>query len=144
MTRIDPRAPRFNQGIVGVGALAAYLFDAPLVLPILALALAAGAFLGPQANPLAILWRRVVVPALKLGPPKAPKEAAPVRFAMAVGLGFLAAASALLLTGTLPALGWALALVVAALALLAAITDICVGCEIYVLIVRWLPRPTRS
>ena len=144
MAPIDPRAPRFNQGVVGAGALVAFLADAPLVLPVLALALAAGAFLGPQANPLALLWRKAIVPALRLGPPRETKDGAPVRFAMAVGLVFLAVASALLLAGIAPVVGWALALVVAALALLAAATDICVGCEIYVLLQRWIARPTRS
>lgn len=144
MTSIDPRAPRFSQGVVGAGALVAFLADAPLVLPFLALAIGAGAFLGPQANPLALAWRTVVVPLFRLGPPHARKDAAPVRFAMAVGFVFLAAASVLLLAGIAPAIGWTLALVVAALALLAAAADLCVGCEIYVLIARWLPRPTRS
>lgn len=143
MTTLDPRAPRFNQGVVGVGALAAFLFDAPLVLPLLALALGAGALLGPRANPLALAWRHAVVPAFRLGPARAAKDAAPVRFAMGVGFVILVAASAFLLAG-LTALGWSLALVVAALALLAAVTDICVGCEAYVLLKRWAPRPTRS
>lgn len=144
MSQVDPRAPRFNQGVVGAGALLSFLLDTPLVLPALALALAAGALLGPNANPLALLWRRVVVPGLRLGPPKAAKDAAPVRFAQSVGSALLVAASALVLSGLAPSWGWALALVVAALALLAAITDVCVGCGIYVLVKRWAPRPSRS
>lgn len=144
MPAIDPRAPRFIQGVVGAGALIAFLLDAPLVLPLLALALAAGAFLGPQANPLAQLWRRVLVPALQLGAPRALKDGASVRFAQAVGLAFLVAASVLLLAplGAAAALvGWGLTLVVAALALLAAATDLCVGCEMYVLLRKWTARP---
>lgn len=144
MPRIDPRAPRFNQGAVGVGALVAYLADAPLVLPVLAALLAAGALLGPGANPLSILWRRAIVPAFRLGAPARTKDDAPVRFAQAVGLVFLAAASALLLVPVSVVVGWALALVVAALALLAAITDICVGCEVYVLLQRWTARPSNQ
>ena len=143
--RLDPRAPRFNQGVVGVLALAAFLLDAPLVLPVLALLLGAGAFLGPQANPLSLLWRHAIVPVLRLGPPKRLKDAAPVRFAQGVGFAFLAAASLLLLAlPALAALGWALALAVAALALLAAATDVCVGCEAYVLLRRWTARPARA
>lgn len=144
MTTIDPRAPRFSQGVVGAGALLAFLLDAPLLLPFLALALAAGALLGPRANPLALLWGRVVAPALRAGPPRVAKDAAPVRFASAIGLAFLAVASVLLLAGLAAPVGWALVLVVAALALLAAVTNVCVGCEIYVLLKRWMPRPTRS
>lgn len=138
-SRIDPRAPRFNQAIVGAGALAAFALDAPLVLPVLALLLGAGALLGPSSNPLAILWRRGVVPLLHLDPPERLKDAAPVRFAQLVGFAFLAAASALLLVALpawAPLVGWGLALVVAALALLAAIADVCVGCEVYLLLSR--------
>lgn len=138
---LDPRAPRFNQGVVGALALVAFVLDAPLLLPVLAALLAAGAFLGPAANPLSLLWRRVVVPVLKLGPPAKTKEAAPVRFAQAVGFAFLAAASVLLLAGLAPAFGWALTLVVAALAGLAALTDVCVGCIIYVRLRTAFARP---
>lgn len=143
MTRIDPRVPRLNQAIVGVGALVAFLLDAAWLLVPLALLLAAGALLGPAASPVALLWRRVVIPAFRLAP-RATKEAAPVRFAQLVGLVFLVAASALVLGGVAPALGWALALVVAALALLAAITDVCVGCEAYVLVRKWTARAERA
>ncbi|MEA3201918.1 MAG: hypothetical protein QOE90_3346 [Thermoplasmata archaeon] len=135
MPRLDPRAPRFNQGVVGALALTAFVLQAWLVLPFLALALAAGAFLGPQANPMAILWRKGVVPLLKLGPPARLKDAAPVRFAQAVGFVFLAGATVAFVVGA-PLLGWVLALIVAALALLAAVTDVCVGCEIYALLLK--------
>lgn len=148
MASIDPRAPRFNQGVVGVLALAAFLADLPLLLPLLALLLGAGAFLGPQLNPLSLLWRHALVPLLRLGPPKAQKDAAPVRFAQGVGFAFLAAASLLLLALAAPlaiTVGWGLALAVAALALLAAATDVCVGCEIYVLLRKLLaPRPAQA
>ncbi len=141
--QMDPRAPRFNQGVVGALALAAFVFEAPFVVPALALLLAAGAFLGPHANPLSWLWRRAIVPGLRLGPPAHAKDAAPVRFAQAVGFVFLLAAS-LLLFPMAPTLahttGWALTLLVAALALLAAATDLCVGCEAYVLLRKWTAR----
>jgi hypothetical protein len=136
---LDPRAPRFNQGVVGAAALLAFVLDLPLLLPALALLLAAGALLGPAANPLSLLWRRAIVPALGLGPPAKPKEAAPVRFAQLVGFAFLAGATLAWLLGA-PVVAWALALAVAALALLAAITDVCVGCEVYVILRRWTTR----
>lgn len=145
MASLDPRAPRFNQGVVGVLALVAFVADWPWLLPALALLLGAGAFLGPQWNPLSLLWRHAIVPVLRLGPPKALKDAAPVRFAQGVGFVFLAAASALLLVPPgVVLVGWGLALVVSALALLAAITDLCVGCEIYVLLKKWTARPARA
>jgi hypothetical protein len=127
---IDPRAPRFNQGVVGAGALVAFVANLPLLVPVLGLLLAAGALLGPSANPLSIAWRKAVVPGLKLAPPARLKDAAPVRFAQLVGFLFLAGASVAFLL-SLAFVAWALTLIVAALALLAAITDICVGCEVY-------------
>jgi len=143
MPRIDPRAPRFNQGVVGVGALVAFVANAPLLVPVLGLLLAAGALLGPSANPLSILWRKAIVPGLKLGAPARLKDAAPVRFAQLVGFLFLAGASlAFVLSQAFVA--WALTLVVAALALLAAVTDVCVGCEVYNLGRRLASRWTSS
>lgn len=145
--RIDPRAPRFNQGVVGAASLVAFALDVPLLLPVLALPLAAGAFLGPQANPLSLLWRHGVVPALRLQPPARLKDAAPVRFAQGVGFAFLLAASVLLLAVPLAwaaLVGWGLVLMVAALALLAAVTDLCVGCEMYVLLLRLTGRPAKA
>lgn len=136
MTGIDPRMPRLNQGLVGAAALVAFLADAPLIVPFLALPLLAGALLGPQRNPVALLWRRVIVPGLRLSAPARTKDAAPVRFAQAVGAGFLLAAS-LAFLAAVPLVGWGLTLLVATLALLAAVTDICVGCEAYVLLRKW-------
>ena len=50
-------------------------------------------------------------------------------------MGFLAAATVAFLAGA-SVLGWVLTLIVAALAALAAVTGLCVGCEMYVLISR--------
>ncbi len=52
-----------------------------------------------------------------------------------MGVAFLAASTLSFLLGA-PALGWVLALIVAALAGLAAVTGLCVGCEMYVWFVR--------
>ena len=58
-----------------------------------------------------------------------------MRFANIVGATFLTAATVAHAAG-LSALGWTLAAVVAALALLAALSGLCVGCEMYKLIGR--------
>jgi hypothetical protein len=63
------------------------------------------------------------------------EDARPPRFANMVGLVFLGAATTAFLAGA-ATLGWALTLVVAALALFAATSGICVGCEMYLLIAR--------
>ena len=57
------------------------------------------------------------------------------RFANIIGAVFLTVSSVLLYAGY-STIGWALALIVAALALLAATTGLCVGCEMYVLLAR--------
>lgn len=129
-TMVDPRQPRLGQGITGAVALAGFLLDAPVVLPVLAAILAAASLLGPRANPFAWLFRglrRVGV----LGHPRELEEAAPPRFANTLGFAVLSAATVAWSFG-LTWLAWALGLVVSALALLAAVTGLCVGCELYV------------
>jgi hypothetical protein len=59
----------------------------------------------------------------------------PPRFAAAIGVLFLGAATIALVAGA-PGLAWVLALIVAVLAGLAAITGICVGCEVYLVLAR--------
>jgi hypothetical protein len=78
-------------------------------------------------------YQAVVKP--RLAPPAHLEDPRPPRFAAAVGVVFLGAATLALAFGA-STLGWALALVVAALAALAAITGLCVGCEMYVWYVR--------
>ena len=127
---IDPRGPRFNQGVLTVALLAGFLADVEAVAPVFAAVLALGAVLGPRYGPFLWLFSRFIRP--RLGPPAELEDPRPPRFAAALGVVFLVAASLAFLAG-LAGLGWALVLVVAALAGLAAVTGICVGCEIYLL-----------
>ena len=130
-TMVDPRQPRLGQGITGVMALAGFLLDAPVVLPVLAVILTAASLLGAQANPYAWLFRRLRRIGA-IGPPRELEEAAPPRFANTVGLVVLSAATVAWYGFDLTWLAWALGLLVATLALLAAVTGLCVGCELYV------------
>ena len=130
---IDPRGPRTNQAVLAVALLAGFLADARAVVPVFAAVLVLGAAFGPRYGPVLRFYAEVVKP--RLGPPAALEDPRPPRFAAAVGVMFLAAASVAFAAGA-PGLGWALALVVAALAGLAAVTGICVGCEIYLLLAR--------
>jgi hypothetical protein len=72
-------------------------------------------------------------PATRRGRPR--RGLAPPRFANKVGVAFLGAASLALGLGY-GLLGWTLGLLVAGLALAAAATGICAGCEIYKLLAR--------
>lgn len=130
-TMVDPRQPRLGQATTGAVALAGFLLDVPVVLPVLAAILAAASLLGPRANPYAWLFRGLRRMGT-LGPPRELEEAAPPRFANTVGFVVLSAATVARYGFGLTWLAWALGILVAALALLAAVTGLCVGCELYV------------
>lgn len=65
-----------------------------------------------------------------------PEDAAPHRFAEAVGAIFLLLSAALLALTSFAVVGWGLSLVVVALAALNWLAGICVGCQMYLLIAR--------
>jgi len=127
---IDARAPRFNQGMIGAAALLAFLFGFWPLLSLAALQLALTLTFGPRLCLACLVYFKLVRPRLGPGPVK---DARPVRFANLVGFVLLSAGSIAHLAGY-PRLGWTLGLLVAALALLAAASGLCAGCEMY----RWL------
>jgi hypothetical protein len=131
VTMVDPRQPRLGQGITGGAALVGFLLDVPAVLPGLAVILAAASLLGPRANPYVWLFRALRRTGA-VGPPRELEEAAPPRFANTVGFVVLSLATLARYVFDLDWVAWALGLLVAALALLAAVTRLCVGCELYV------------
>lgn len=135
---IDPRGPRTNQAVLAVALLAGFLADWRPVVPIFAVVLLLGAAFGPRYGPVLRFYADVVKP--RLGPPAELEDPRPPRFAAAVGVAFLVASSLTFLAGA-PGLAWSLALVVAALAGLAAVTGICVGCEAYLWLARLRGRP---
>ena len=132
-TPIDPRGPRFNQAVVSVLLLIAFVVEQPLVVPAMAVVLLAGAALGPRWGPFLLLYSRLVRP--RLPAPAELEDPRPPRFAAAVGVIVLSAATVAFLAGY-GVVGWVLTLVVAVLAGLAATTGICVGCEIWLFAAR--------
>lgn len=129
---IDSRGPRTNQAIVGVGALIAFLLQQEWIIVLLALQLIVGLTLGRRFCLPCRLWFDVLQPRLGEG---TIEDARVPRFANIIGAIFLTVSSILLYAGS-SSIGWGLALIVAALALLAATTGVCVGCEMYMLIAR--------
>jgi hypothetical protein len=129
---IDPRGPRFNQAVLASALFLGFVFDQRWVMPTWALVLALGAF-GPRYGLFLRLYADVIRP--RLGPPPHVEDPRPPRFAATVGAAFLVAATLALVAGA-PGTAWALALVVAALAALAAVTGLCLGCEVWLLIAR--------
>jgi hypothetical protein len=113
--------------MIGAAALLAFLLCLWPLLSLAALQLALTLTFGPRLCLACLIYFKLVQPRLGPGPIK---DARPVRFANVVGLVFLSAASVAHLAGY-PRLGWALGLLVAALALLAAASGLCVGCEMY-------------
>jgi cytosine/uracil/thiamine/allantoin permease len=130
---IDPRAPRLNQGVLTVALLAGFLTDWRPVIPIFAVVLLLGAALGPRYGPVLRFFAVVIRP--RLQPPAEMEDPRPPRFAAAIGVAFLGAASLALVIGA-PGVAWTLSLIVAALAGLAAVTGLCIGCEAYVVLAR--------
>jgi thiol-disulfide isomerase/thioredoxin len=124
---IDARAPRFNQAVIGSLALVAVLTDWWPLLPLLAAQLAVGLTLGRRWCLPCLAYFELVQPFFGEGPIE---DARPPRFANALGVAVLGAATAAHAAG-LSALGWTLGLLVAGLALLAAATGFCAGCEMY-------------
>ena len=124
---IDARAPRFNQAVVGVVALIAVTVGPWWLLTVLAAQLVVGLTLGRRYCLPCLAYFELVQPRLGEGPLE---DARPPRFANLVGVVFLGAASIALAAGS-DTLGIALGSIVAALALLAATTGLCAGCEAY-------------
>ena len=136
---VDPRAPRLGQAVTGTALGLAFLFGWPAVIPVVSAVLASASLLGPRANLYAYLFRWVKR-AFRLPPPAYLEEAAPPRFANTLGFLFTAAATVALYGFRTEGLAWTLAVLVSGLALLAALTGLCVGCELYILTRRFATR----
>jgi len=129
---IDANAPRFNQAVIGSLALVAFLTGWWPLLAILAAQLAIGLTLGRRWCLPCVAYFELVQPRVGEGPVE---DSRPPRFANKVGVGFLGSASIALVLGY-DVIGWTLGLLVAGLALAAAATGICAGCEIYKVLAR--------
>jgi hypothetical protein len=129
---IDSRAPRFTQAFIGALALVAFLTGWWPLLALLAGQLVVGLTLGRRWCLPCAFYFGVVQRLVGEGPLE---DARPPRFANLVGATVLGAASIAHATG-FAALGWTLGLLVAGLALAAAATGFCMGCEVYRLVAR--------
>jgi hypothetical protein len=124
---IDARAPRFNQGVVGIVSLLAVTVGPWWLLAVLALQLLVGLTIGRRWCLPCVAYFELVQPRLGEGPLE---DARPPRFANVVGAVVLSTASAAFLAGWDTA-GMMLGALVAALALLASATGFCAGCEAF-------------
>ena len=124
---IDARAPRFNQAVIGSLSVVALATGQAWLLGLLGLQLLIGLTLGRRWCLPCLFYFLVVQPRWGEGPLE---DSRPPRFANFIGFMFLGSATALVYVGAATA-GWILGGLVAVLALLAATTGLCVGCEFY-------------
>jgi hypothetical protein len=137
LTVIDSRAPRFNQAVIGAVAVLAIATGWWWLLAALAANLAAGLLFGRRFCLTCVAYFALVQPLVGEGPLE---DSRPPRVANMIGFVFLAAAAANYGLGA-PITGAVVGSIVAALALLAAVTGFCTGCEAYKLGCRLTGRP---
>ena len=132
-TIIDARGPRFGAAITTVVLAAALATNNVWFIVVQALVFAIGAFKGPQFTPYAFLYKTIVKPLLKGEVPT--EEVKPPQFAQKVGLLFALVA----ITGAATGLDLLFTIAVAGAlgaAFLNAAFNFCLGCEIYLLLLR--------
>ena len=134
---IDSRAPRFNQATIGAFATLAVATDWWWLLAVLAAQLWVGLSFGRRFCTPCLAYFELVQPHFGEGQLE---DSRPPRFANLIGAIFLTTASICYAAG-LHTIGAALGALVAALALFAAATGFCTGCEAYKIGYRLRGRP---
>ena len=132
-TIIDARGPRFGAVITTAVLATALATNNLWVIVAQAVVFAIGAFKGPQFTPYAFIYKNVVKPRLKGEVPI--EDVRPPQFAQSVGLLFALTAIVGLVVGITPIFTVAVAFALAA-AFLNAAFNFCLGCEIYLLLLR--------
>lgn len=137
---VDPRGPRFGAGVTAV-VLLLVIFLALVGASAAALTLLAaqtavfawGTVAGVARHPYGLLYKALVRP--RLGPPAELEDPAPPTFAQGVGL-LVALIGVLLGLAGLPAAVPIAAAAAFVAAFLNAVFDYCLGCQLYLLLVR--------
>ena len=132
-TIVDARGPRFGAVITTVVLAAALATNNVWVIVAQALVFAIGAIKGPQFTPYAFIYKSLVKPRLK-GEFEG-EDVRPPQFAQTVGLLFALAAISGALFGVNAIFTVAVAFALGA-AFLNAAFNFCLGCEIYLLLLR--------
>lgn len=130
---IDARGPRFSAVITTLVLAVALATNNLWVIVMQAIIFAIGAFRGPQFTPYAAIFRVVIKPRLKSA--AVTEDVRPPQFAQSVGLLFALTAITGLVIGINALFLIAVSFALAA-AFLNAAFNFCLGCEIYLLILR--------
>jgi len=130
---IDARGPRFGAAITTVVLAAALATNNVWFVVVQAVVFTIGAFKGPQFTPYAFIYKKVIKPLLKGEVPT--EEVKPPQFAQRVGLLFAVVAIVGAVTGLDLVFTVAVAGALGA-AFLNAVFNFCLGCEIYLLLLR--------
>jgi hypothetical protein len=142
LDRVDVRGPRFAAWVTTAVLVVTLLVSAlsplaaAIILGLQAVVFAIGALAGPRRHPYGRLFATLVAP--RLGPVKEREPVAPLKFAQLVGLIFAIVGTAGFAVGA-PLVG----VIATAFALVAAFLNaafgICLGCQLYPLVVRLRP-----
>jgi hypothetical protein len=137
---IDPRGPRFGAGITAILLLVDIYLGltglgtaALVLLTVIALVFAWGAFAGVQRHPYGAIFKRLVRP--RLAAPRELEDPVPPTFAQGVGLVITGVGVILGLAG-LPAAVVITAILAFVAAFLNSVFGYCLGCQFYLLLVR--------
>ena len=128
--RVDTHLSKFTQACVVVLTAVAFILAQPIIVLITAIMMALTALV-PVASPFRLLYRYVVVPLHLLKPRVVEDDPDPHRFAQGVGAAFLIASTLVLLLAHATVIGWALDIIVFALAGINFTVGFCAGCFVY-------------
>jgi hypothetical protein len=133
LVKVDHSALRTNQIAIIALCVLAFVLNLPALALLVGLVMLAGTLL--KLPGFGFIYKYALKPAGLVKPDVLLDNAEPHRFAQGMGSVFLLAAYAVLSAG-LPALGWGLVWLVAALAALNLFAGFCAGCMLYY----WLGR----
>ena len=131
---IDSRGPRFSASLTTIVLATALVTHNVWVLVAQGLVFLIGATVGPQFTPYGVIFKKVIKPRLKKDAPT--EDVRPPKFAQSVGLIFALVGifGAVVDRGLIFTVATAFAL---AAAFLNAAFNYCLGCEMYLLLVRF-------
>jgi hypothetical protein len=130
---IDARGPRFSATLTVIVLAIALVTSNVWVIAFQAAVFAIGAIRGPQFTPYAFIFKKLIKPRLKSAATS--EDVRPPQFAQAVGLGFAFVGLIGSVAGTAALFSVAVAFALAA-AFLNAAFNYCLGCQMYLLLVR--------